>query len=220
MALTVFRICERVVGLVRGRRLELTTGQRAQLEALDYDGLVSGNAQDEAVTCVRHFEFVRDSLLQAYPWVFARRSASLAELTLTVSGWRHMFALPPDCARLLGVVHKGRELPLWEVVGQTVGTHLAPVETRYTAKVAAVASWPSLFVDAFTSRLAVEVVTAVQGSGSGAQGYEQQAQTAISEAYRLRVIDEGGHLPVWEYAWDDYAHDGPGFDPLWRGYER
>ena len=217
MAVSVFRICERAVGLTRGRRLQLVGSQLSQLEALDYDGLVAGNAQDEAVTCVRHFEFVRDSLFQAYPWVFARKSVALAELTATIAGWPHAFALPADCARLLDVIHKGYALPLWEVAGSSVGTHLAPVEARYTAKIASVTSWAPLFVDAFTSRLAVEIVTAVQGSSSAAQGYEQQAQTAISEAYRLGVINEGGQLSMLEYAWDDYSRDGPGYDPLYRG---
>ena len=219
MAVSVFRICERAVGLTRGRRLELDPGEKALLEVLDYDGLIAVNAQGEAATCVRHFEFVRDSLLEAYPWVFARRSAPLAELTTTLPGWRHTFALPSDCARLLGLVYGGCELPLWEIVGPSVGAHRAPVDARYTAKISAVTSWAPLFIDAFIARLATEIATAIQGMSNAVQGYEQQAQTAISEAYRLGVIDGGGHLPLWEYGWDAYSHDGPGYDPLGRpGY--
>ena len=85
----VFMICERALGLIRGKRLELTGAEKNRLEALDYEGLLGASVQEEAVSCVRHFAGVRDRLLSLYPWVFARKTAAPAQLAGTPPpGWQ------------------------------------------------------------------------------------------------------------------------------------
>ena len=76
--MSVFMLCERAVGLIKGKRLILGSGERSMLDALNYEGLTGANAQQEAVACARHFASVRDGLFGTYPWIFARRSVALS----------------------------------------------------------------------------------------------------------------------------------------------
>ena len=89
--MSVFILCEQAVGLVRGKRLILSSTEKSYLEALNYEGLTAEHSQDEAVVCALHFARVRDRLLQIYPWVFARKSA-----TVSAGG-----SLPSDCMNRL-----------------------------------------------------------------------------------------------------------------------
>ena len=98
--MSVFMLCERSVALVRGNRLDLSTSEKNLLENLNYDGLVSANVQDEAVSCARHFESVRDGLFSTYPWVFARRNTPLTASGGSMAGWRVVYSLPSDCVKL------------------------------------------------------------------------------------------------------------------------
>jgi hypothetical protein len=101
--MSVFMLCERAVGLVRGNRLDLSAAEKAILEVLNYDGLVAANAQDEAVVCAKHFPSVRDGLFHTYPWVFARKIANLSPAG-SVPGWRYAYSLPGDCVKLHEIV--------------------------------------------------------------------------------------------------------------------
>jgi len=64
-----------------------------------------GSAQ--AAHCARFYPMVRDALLQAHPWTFAKRRARMAErseLPDGVSGWAHSYALPSQCLRVMYVL--------------------------------------------------------------------------------------------------------------------
>jgi hypothetical protein len=202
---SVFMLCERAIGLVRGRRLDGVN--QGMLEALDYQGLTASNAQEEACTCIRHFAAVRDSLLHAYPWTFARKSGDLAQLTTPIKGWRYSHALPVDCARLLQLVWKHRTVAKWEEVGNVVGCEYRPVSARYTSKMDTPSTWVPLFCDAFVSRLAAEICVAVNGEFRVTPSLEESFQMTIREAYRVGIIDRGIRISLDEYKWDRYSND-------------
>jgi hypothetical protein len=199
-------MCERAIGLIGGNRLILSPAEAAMLEALDYAGLASANAQGEAVTCARHFAPVRDGLPRAYPWVFARKSKVLAELSEPIPGWQYSYAVPPDCARVLCLISGGRAVPIFETEGAAVGCSYPGVTARYTAYVNDTALWDPVFADAFCAKLAAEICFAVTGGTGGVSAFQQQSMAAIGEAYRLGLIDSG-RVGLDEYAWDGYSSD-------------
>jgi hypothetical protein len=191
--MSVFMLCERALGLVRGSRLsDLETSQRTMLEALNYEGLANSHAQEEAVTCVRHFAAVRDGLFHTYPWVFARKATLLTSAATPLYGWIYAYNLPTDCVKLLQLVLPHRTTPKYEQIGSVVACDYSSVSARYTARITDTDQWPMLYQDAFCVKLAGEISFAVRGvDGAPIQWLIQQFQTTISEGYRTGIIDPG-----------------------------
>jgi hypothetical protein len=211
--MSVFMLCERAISFIGGNRLMLTPAQAAMLDALDCAALAAAHAQNEAVTAARHFPFVRDSLLHAYPWTFARRHAAPAELASAPKGWAHAYALPTDCLRMLALVTPGGKAVMrFEAAGAAVFCGEPCASTRYTARIADTALWPPLFADAFCARLAAEMAAAVTGAPGAAAALQQQAVDAVREAYRAGAVKEAPGPEANLYGWDGYSRwdDGGG----------
>src|SRR6187402_875820 len=59
------------------------------------------DAGAEARACNQFFEITRDTLLQVYPWRFAGKTASLAEITNDKPGsWAYAYNRPTDCLKI------------------------------------------------------------------------------------------------------------------------
>jgi hypothetical protein len=187
----MFMLCERALGLIRGRRLELSAVEKSLLESLSYTSLINLEAQEEAIACARHGASVRDGLFSTYPWVFARRSAELSIGGTALQGWRYTFALPSGCVKLHELVQSHGTTPKYEQAGKVVGCNIRTVSARYSAVVTDTDEWPMLFQDAFCGRLAYEMALAVSGSPELSAGAFQLFQFAISEGYRTGLIDPG-----------------------------
>jgi len=192
--MSVFLLCERAIGFVRGKRLTLSANEKSMLEALDYDGLANAHAQDEAVTCARHFEFVRDRLLQLWPWTFARNTASLTS-TGTEAGWSKAYSLPGDCLSVLAVLSNGEPVE-WEEAAGKLLCNAASVSIRYTAKVTNTNKWAPAFEDAFCAALASEIAAAVMGDPNAIQLMEQRAQLSIQRAWQIGAIQPETRIPL------------------------
>lgn len=209
--MSVFMLCERAIGLVRGKRLVLTPAQRVMLEDLDYEQLIATKAQEEAVTCVRHFAFVRDKLLQDEPWTFARKTAAPAQLSTPLSGWPYSYALPTDCLKLLAlVVNEGQlsfTLPEWEQVGQTVGCRQPNVQARYTALASDTTKWDPAFEDVFCCLLAGEAIAAITGEVNAVEMMEQRAELGLQRARRIGAISPAGEISLQLHPWDEYSRN-------------
>lgn len=216
--MSVFMVCERAIGLVRGNRLILGGNERGMLEALDYDGLAGANAQDEALSCARHFAAVRDGLLSAHPWVFARRTSSPARLTAEADGWRYAYVMPSDCLRVLRVLSNSpicfaapllrrplHEELKWEVVGGQILCNHDDAVVRYTARIDDTEKWDPMFADAFVMLLAGEIAAEVQGDISARERFSESARTKISEAYSAAAIQADAGLPKRGGMWLDYS---------------
>ncbi|GHV34469.1 hypothetical protein FACS1894187_05080 [Synergistales bacterium] len=189
--MSVFLLCERALSLIRAKRLD--PALTAMVEALNYQGLINANAQEEAVTCVRHFAPVRDSLFALYPWVFARRSAALSAGG-AVAGWRYAYALPNDCVKVHTVIQGRGTAPEYERLGSTIATDASGVTVRYTAVITDANAWAAEFRDCFAARLAHEIAFAAIGQVEAASGALQLFQFLLSEAYRTGAIDGGASM--------------------------
>ena len=203
--MSVFLLCERAIGLVWGKRLVLSSGERSLREDLNYEGLAGAHSQDETVACARHFSFVRDRLLKLHPWVFARRTAAPARRTDAVAGWDYAFALPTDCLKVLAVVEGGMALTHFEIVDGELLCNYETVHLRYTAKVTDTSKWDPAFEDAFCAALAGEIAAAVTVNAQTISLMEQRAQMAIQDGYRTGAIRGETGLPVRTERWLDYC---------------
>jgi hypothetical protein len=189
--MSVFMLCERALGLVRGNRLDLTDAETRLLENLDYTDLLKANVQEEAVSCARHFESVRDGLFNTYPWVFARRNTPLSVSGGSMAGWRFVYALPAACVKLHELVQPHGTTPNYEQSGNEVGCDAKNVSAKYTVIIKDVDQWPMLFQDAFCARLAQEISLSVSGEPAMSSQAFQLFQFTISEGYRTGIIDPG-----------------------------
>ena len=212
--MSVFMLCEQAIGLVRGKRLILTSSEKTMLEALNYEGLASAHVQDEAVVCALHFARVRDNLLQSFPWIFARKTETPAQLSEGVSGWRYTFTLPTGCLKVLSVLaedsrvsyYKERETDLskppelaelieWEEADGKLYTNRTPVHIRYTYKVTDVDSWAPLFTATFIIKLAEAITPAIGASADMIQVLEKDFEQKIQTATTSGTIKSDTGLP-------------------------
>lgn len=179
--MTVFTLCERAIGLVRGKRLILNADELTTLLNLNYSTLTSLHAQDEAIVCVLHFEQVRDRLLQLYPWVFARRRKTYGTFLPNESR-----ELPEKFLTMLCVKKDGRPIEYEQSVNLVIPDEAD--EIIYTYKVEDVKQWPPIFCDVFCYALAVEICSAVTGKPEYIQLLEQKEQEMIQRAYQIGAI--------------------------------
>ena len=182
--MSVFLLCEQAIGLVRGKRLILGSSERTMLEALNYEGLTAAHAQDEAVVCALHFARVRDRLLQAYAWTFARKKATLA------SGGN----LPSDYLTMLYVLVGGEPVD-YEISGTGINLTTS-AEIHYIARITDTTKWSGIFTDVFCYALAIEICAAVTGKPEYAQILEQKEQELIHRAIQIGEIKAEVKIPL------------------------
>ena len=145
-----------------GRAIQLAHGSETEGE-----NVTTRNSRERAV-CKRSAPYVRDRLLQLYPWIFARKTAA-------ING-----SLPADCVTLLSVLKDGKPINLEDLAEGD--------EVIYTAKVEDFTDWDAVFTDAFVYMLAAEIVRAVKGDVQAGQVLEQQAQEYIRHGYEIGAI--------------------------------
>lgn len=221
--MSVFMICERAIGLMRGNRLMLTETQRELLEALDYEGLADTlitRGPDEALSCVRHFAAVRDRLTAAYPWVCARASTMPARLEQARKNWEYTYALPNDCVKVLSMTtnetYAPRTVERWEVWGNTISCRYPIAELRYSRRMTDTDEWSPLFEDAFVFSLAAEISAGITGETAAYANFEQGARLRIQEAERCGEIKKPLSVEVEMYGFHKFSDT---LDPRYGSFE-
>jgi hypothetical protein len=162
-------------------------GTRSRISSID-----EGSA--EANACLTHLALVRDAILRAFDWNFARLTVALAELADPPARWAHKYALPTDCVRL----RRLNDVPM-PVLGETfcevaadrdatgalttvVLTNAAPVAAIYTARVADPLRWDPGFADAMTYGLAARVCFELTGKDDRVRTLTQLWQGILQRA--------------------------------------
>lgn len=123
----------------------------------------------EARACNQFYEHTRDTLLQAYPWRFAGKTLSLAQITNDRPGqWDYAYSRPSDCLKVRWVrpiydaatcaLTQQQEISFpHDIDGDTIYCNLSPALLRYTARTTDPARFSPLFVDALAWHLAVRL---------------------------------------------------------------
>lgn len=126
----------------------------------------------EAKACNQFYDHVRDTLLQVYPWRFAGKTASLAELANDkASAWRYAYRYPTDCLKIRYVrptysesdpiAYIGAKTDDFgfahETEGQSIYCDLSPAFLRYTYRNTDPTKYSPMFVEALSWHLSVRL---------------------------------------------------------------
>lgn len=127
-------------------------------------------ASAEAKACKKFYQITLDVALQAYPWRWAKKTISLAQLTNGKENkWLYAYQRPDDCLKVIRVVDESLAdyMPsgdgiiqgghAYEIEGQTIYCDLSPAYLVYTQKVSDPAVFPPAFVDAMGAALAARI---------------------------------------------------------------
>ncbi|GHT01467.1 hypothetical protein AGMMS50276_29530 [Synergistales bacterium] len=163
-----------------------------------------------------------------HPWVFARKSVSLARITVNtnMAGWKYAYALPTDCLKALvvtkthrhrhedGTLHedmrRDARRTFWthyEIIGRSLAANAPAVWLLYTARITDTALWESVFADAFCALLAGAIAAnvGVQNALNVAAAMEQKAAAIVQTGYLMGVIERPDNLPFNLPDYMDYS---------------
>jgi hypothetical protein len=139
------------------------------------------------------YEEVRDEVTRAAKWNCARARQVLASLAETPAfGWAYYHQLPSDCLRVMDAL-TGEIRVEHEVEGRKLMTDVSSVNLIYLKKLTDPNDMDSLFIGAYTAKLAAELALPVTGSRSVAEQMWQLYERKIREA---RTIDSQEGTPV------------------------
>lgn len=127
-------------------------------------------ASPEAKLCKQFYAHVRDTLLQAYPWRFARKTAALAEIAnVRENRWLYSYRRPVDCLKIRrvsddafadympysdGIVAGGFA---FDIEATTIFCDLSPAYLEYTMRLEDATKYPPLFIEALAWHVAVRL---------------------------------------------------------------
>lgn len=131
------------------------------------------------------YENVRDELIADHPWLFAVKEAALSELSLNAAdlrydGWRHVYQLPNDRLRILGLescapyVISGDQLYTDEASARVVYVYQAPESL-----------WPPYFVELVAKEMAAALALTLTDSTGRLEIMTGMARQARSRARSL-----------------------------------
>jgi hypothetical protein len=164
----------------------------------------------EANACLTHFALVRDAMLRAFDWNFARMTSTLAQLQNPPARWSFKYALPADCLRvrrLNDVPVPGLHETFCELAadrdstGAYVGVilaNVAPVAAIYTARIGDPLRWDQGFVDAVVYGLAQRVCFELTGKEERVRALAQMAQGALLNAGAEMANEGTGFLGYYQ----------------------
>lgn len=158
-----------------------------------------GSAQAEH--CARFYPMARDALLEMHSWRFATRRAVLAELVNPWPQWRHAYAKPHDCLRVISVIDPNTEDDLQAVgvraaknftveinddLAEVILTNQEDAVLRYVARTTDTTKFPPLFVMALSWQLASMIAGPILKGDVGAA--ESKRCTQIAQGWLARAL--------------------------------
>lgn len=124
----------------------------------------------EARLCRQFYDHVRETLLSVYPWRFAGKTASLAQVTNDKPGqWAYAYSRPNDCLKVrwvrpqYSVTDPHPETPQeeishpYDIEGDTIYCNLSPAFLRYTFNLTDPTRFSPLFIDAMSWHLSTRL---------------------------------------------------------------
>lgn len=122
----------------------------------------------EARACKQFYDHVRDMMLQTYPWRWAGKTASLAEVANDKPAWKYAYRLPTDClkVRWIATAYSSDVITApktddfgiaYEIEGDTLYTDVSPALLHYTYRLTDPTKFSALFVEALGWHLSVRL---------------------------------------------------------------
>lgn len=139
------------------------------------------------------FDKTRDALLEAHPWRFAIKRATLAQSTSTPDfNYAYYFVLPSDCLRV--VETDSNDVP-WEREGRLIATDADSMSIRYIAQITQPGLFSANFAKALAARLAAENCYAVTQSVELKNTLTAGAEKALAEARSFSAQEASSRQP-------------------------
>lgn len=179
-------------------------GQTRFIRSLD-------EGSEEAETLRLHYDPVRRSLLSYRAWRFATMVSPLPKFTATVPGWSNVYALPAGCLRVLAVFGAGGAVDSdcggapFEVLrlssGRAIVSDVPDAVGRCISDVTDPLEFPSLFCDALSWRLALEICAPLTSKAALRDNLAAHYMEALRCAVDADAAEFCSSLPEWG---DDY----------------
>ena len=173
-----------------------TSIANAALRILGERELASLDDKTKAARLLKErFADVRDALLRAIVWKFARARASLErDIAPPLWGYSRQYTLPADCVRLISVDTAWG----WTLEGRKILTDaFAPLDILYSRGITDPTKMDSLFRRVLAATLAVEIAEAMTGEASVLHMALDELSTAWGTAIAVNG-QEGSPEPVMD----------------------
>ena len=125
------------------------------------------DATAQAQYCSLFYAQTLEELQAEFDWQFCRKQVNLTSGTAPLTGYSTQYALPADFIRAirLGSIDASENFGSWEIVGTNLHTNIAsPVALDYIALITTPASFPAIFVEALSMKLAAVLAMPLTGS--------------------------------------------------------
>ena len=125
------------------------------------------DATAQAQYCSLFYAQTLEELQAEFDWQFCRKQVNLTSGTAPLTGYSFQYALPADFIRALrlGSIDASENFGSWEIVGTNLHTNIAsPVALDYIALVTTTTSFPAIFVEALSMKLAAVLAMPLTGS--------------------------------------------------------
>jgi hypothetical protein len=137
-------------------------------------GAWDSDASVEAQALRMFYPIVRDQMLAAIEWPFAKKQSTLALVEEDPNDlWEYSYRYPADCLRFIRIVSGSRidtteSVIPWARVGERIYCDESGAECEYIYRVASESLFSADFVTAFALRLAIAIAPRVIGGDSQA----------------------------------------------------
>lgn len=154
---------------------------------------------DQARACNREYDGILREMLRAHPWNFAiTRSELASDVASPEWGFDVQFQIPSDCVRILNIDIENIE---YRIEGRKILSHSSePLRIRYVKLEEDPNQYDPLFVDAFATRLAIELTENLTQSNTKKASLLQDFDASMRQAKRV----DGQEEPFKRYAEDDW----------------
>jgi hypothetical protein len=178
---------------------------------------------NESDQCQLYYDHALRSALRAAPWAFAKRYASLANLSNPVlTEWAFMYAYPIDGIIIRAILPRVASTPpnRWEIASTTsnqkvILCSVPDAVACYTASITDPSLFDPQFVSAFAWQLAGELAIVLTGN----PGLKQMADAQFGRAVNLAMVSNGAEEvgpPAIEAEWIRAREDAPYARGVWE----
>lgn len=176
--------------------------------ALSYIGrgrIIAINEPTEiARQCDLHYDNTRKLVLRQYEWGFARHHEKLEVVDTEINGYKYIYMYPEKCIRMLALLKDGKRFDAFRIndfevfnLDNNIKVIACDHENAFIDYIYDVTDcdiFDSLFIEAFSRKLAANIETAVAGNTALTNMQYQMYQAAIQEAKSLSAKEKKATL--------------------------
>lgn len=161
----------------------VTDIQNSALIKLGAERIGSENENNNRARLVKEqYPKIRDDLLRAHPWKFARTRAELVPISPKPNNfpeWLHVFQLPSDCLRI--ILTSLPDTAPWDTEQGKFLANETPVTIKYIQRVTNVTLFDDNFCEVLAWALACDIAYALTQSSA--------VKTVADASYKMKLME-------------------------------